>query len=63
MDKIYTAKEAADVLRVSRATVDRLLKRGKIRASKVGNRYRITETALMEFMQSTENGVGEDAEE
>jgi len=40
-NKIYTTKEAQDFLKVSKSTIKRLLKKGMIRAYKVGGQYRI----------------------
>lgn len=40
-DQIYTTKEARDFLKVSQSTIKRLLKRGIIKAYKVGGQYRI----------------------
>jgi len=39
--EIYTTKEAQDFLKVSSSTMKRLLKRGIIRAYRVGGTYRI----------------------
>lgn len=38
---VYTTQEAQDLLKVSKSTIKRLLKRGLIRANKVGGQYRI----------------------
>ena len=38
---VYTTKEAQDLLKISESTVKRLLKRGILRANKVGGQYRI----------------------
>ena len=38
---VYTAKETQDLLKISASTVKRLLKRGILRANKVGGQYRI----------------------
>lgn len=40
-DKIYTTQEARDFLKISESTIKRLLKKGIIRAYKVGGQYRI----------------------
>lgn len=40
-NSIYTTEETRDFLRVSESTIKRLLKRGMIRANKVGGQYRI----------------------
>ena len=38
---IYTTEETRQVLRISESTIKRMLKRGLIRANKVGGQYRI----------------------
>ena len=38
---IYTTKEVKKILRISDSTIKRLLKKGLIRANKVGGQYRI----------------------
>ena len=38
---LYTTNEARDILRISNSTIKRLLKRGILRANKVGGQYRI----------------------
>lgn len=38
---IYTTEETRQILRISESTIKRLLKRGLIRANKVGGQYRI----------------------
>lgn len=40
-NSVYTTKEASEVLKVSSSTMKRLLKKGVIRANKVGGQYRI----------------------
>jgi len=40
-NKIYTTVETQKLLKVSNSTIKRLLKRGLIRANKVGRQYRI----------------------
>lgn len=48
--KLYTIEEVADLLKLSRRTIYRYLKDGKLKANKVGQSWRITETALNEFI-------------
>ena len=38
---VYTTKEAQDLLKISESTIKRLLKKGILRANKVGGQYRI----------------------
>ncbi len=49
-DEIYTTEEARDFLRVSESTIKRFLKRGIIRANKVGGRYRIWGRELLRLV-------------
>lgn len=39
--QIYTTEEARDFLKISESTIKRLLKKGTLRAYKVGGQYRI----------------------
>ncbi|MDP3900363.1 MAG: helix-turn-helix domain-containing protein [bacterium] len=38
---VYTTEEARNLLKISESTIKRLLKRGLLRANKVGGQYRI----------------------
>lgn len=38
---VYTTDETRDILRISESTIKRMLKKGLIRANKVGGQYRI----------------------
>lgn len=49
-NKVYTTKEAQDYLKVSKSTIKRLLKRGIIRANKVGGRYKILGEELLRLV-------------
>lgn len=40
-NEVYTTAETQELLKVSRSTIKRLLKRGAIRAHKLGGQYRI----------------------
>lgn len=40
-NEVYTTQEAQELLKISPSTMKRLLKRGLIRANKVGGQYRI----------------------
>ena len=51
MEKIYTRKQLQELLHVSKSTILSLLKTGKIESFKVGNSYRITESALNDFVR------------
>lgn len=40
-NEVYTPKETQEILKISQSTLKRLLKKGAIRANKVGGQYRI----------------------
>jgi len=40
-NQVYTTKETCDFLKISKSTIKRFLKKGIIRANKVGSQYRI----------------------
>jgi excisionase family DNA binding protein len=46
----YTVEEVAKMLRVSEATVRRLIKSGQLKAVSVGNQFRISQEDLDEFL-------------
>jgi excisionase family DNA binding protein len=46
MAKLMTVDEVADYLRVTKKTIYRLLKQGKISATKVGNQWRFDKGAI-----------------
>lgn len=50
MDKIYTVKDIAEYLKVDKRVVYEEIAQKKLRAVKVGRIYRITETALKEYL-------------
>lgn len=47
---LLTVNEVADILRVHYRTAYRLVTGGKIQAIKIGNQWRVRESALMEFI-------------
>lgn len=48
-DKIYTASEVADKLKVNKETVMRKLRKGELKGFKVGRLWRITAESLEEY--------------
>lgn len=50
--KIYTLDEMTNILKVARKTMYSFIKNGKLKAFKVGRDWRITETALNEFIEN-----------
>lgn len=47
---VYTTSEAEKLLKVSTSTIKRLLKKGLIRANKVGGQYRILGHELLRLL-------------
>lgn len=47
---VYTTQEAQDYLKVSTSTIKRFLKKGIIKANKVGGRYRILGKELLSLV-------------
>lgn len=54
MEKLFTLKETAKILRVSERTIMRYLKSGKLKASKVG-KWRIKQSDLNIFLDKHSN--------
>lgn len=48
--QIYTTKEAQEFLKVSNSTIKRFLKKGIIKAYRVGGRYRIWGDELLQLV-------------
>lgn len=59
-NEVYTTKEAQDFLKVSKSTVKRYLKKGIIKANKIGGRYKILGRELLRLVSP---GVEKKAEE
>ena len=58
-DEVYTPEEARLILKVSSTTVIRLIKKGLIRAARVGKQYRIMGKELLRLVSPTlEDKVG-----
>jgi len=51
MFKFMTVEEVANYLRVTEKTIYRLLKQGKIPATKVGNQWRFDTNSIDEWLQ------------
>jgi putative molybdopterin biosynthesis protein len=50
MDKIYTAQDVASELKIKKTTVYELIKRGELKATKVGKQLRISQKQLNEYL-------------
>ena len=49
-NEVYTTEEARDFLKISESTIKRHLKKGILRANKVGGRYRILGRELLSLV-------------
>lgn len=49
-NEVYTTNEAQEMLKVSNSTIKRLLKKGVLRANKVGGQYRIFGKELLRVL-------------
>ncbi len=50
--RLLTVPEVATVMRVSRMTVYRLIRRGQLKAIRVGRNYRVREQDLNEYLEA-----------
>jgi len=51
--EVYTTEETRQLLKISTSTIKRLLKRGLIRANKVGGQYRILGKEILRVISPT----------
>jgi len=51
VENLYKLEEARKILKISDATIRRYIKSGRLRSQKLGREYRMTETALKEFLE------------
>ncbi len=49
-NEVYTTSEAGFLLKISNSTIKRLLKKGSIRANKIGGQYRIIGKELLRIV-------------
>lgn len=50
MEKIYTIKEIAELLKVNKMTIYRYIKAGRLPAIYLGKEYRVLESDLIAFL-------------
>lgn len=53
MNKLYTAQEVADRLKIKKTTVYELIKRGELESSKIGKQLRISEEQLEHYLRGS----------
>ncbi|SFA77772.1 putative molybdopterin biosynthesis protein [Acetitomaculum ruminis DSM 5522] len=51
MDNLYTPQEIADLLKIKKNTVYELIKRGEIKATKIGKQFRISQENLNDYLK------------
>lgn len=56
--KFLTVAEVAEIMRVSKMTVYRLVHSGELPAVRVGRSFRVNETAVNEYLDSSVYDVG-----
>ncbi|MEK7592223.1 MAG: helix-turn-helix domain-containing protein [Patescibacteria group bacterium] len=57
-NEVYTTGETRKLLKISESTIKRLLKRGLVRANKVGGQYRILGKEILRLVSpELENGA------
>lgn len=49
--RIYTVKEVAELLQVSKMTISRYIKAGKLKSVKLGSMHRIADDDLRKFLE------------
>lgn len=57
MNKLYTAQEIADKLKIRKTTVYELIKRGELPSSKIGKQLRISEDQLSEYLNKNRSDL------
>lgn len=52
--KIYNLDEVCDLLKMNKQTIRKYIRNGKLKASKVGTHYMVTDEAIKEFLKANE---------
>lgn len=55
MEKLYTVTELMEILQVSNKTLYRYFSSGKLKGSKIGKSWRVSQTQLDEFLNKETN--------
>ena len=56
MNKLFTAQEVADRLKIKKTTVYELIKRGELESSKIGKQLRVSEEQLSQYLIRSSSG-------
>jgi len=59
-NEVYSTKEAQNFLKISNSTIKRFLKKGIIKANKVGGRYKIVGRELLRLISPKAETKGRD---
>jgi len=54
-NEIYTLKEAEEILKLSRSTILRLIKKNKLKTAKIGRQHRILGREILKMVDYAEN--------
>ena len=54
-DQIYSTKEVADILHVSKSTVSELLKKGELKSFKIGRNLRFSQKDIEQYLNRARN--------
>ncbi|MFA5337760.1 MAG: helix-turn-helix domain-containing protein [Candidatus Omnitrophota bacterium] len=54
-NEIYTPKEAEEILKLSRSTIQRLIKQSKLKTVKIGRQHRILGREILKMVGYSEN--------
>lgn len=52
--QVYDLKKVTEILGLNIQTIRQFIKEGKLKASKVGTHYMVTDEAIKEFLKATE---------
>ena len=63
MNKLYTAQEVADRLKIKKTTVYELIKRGELESSKIGKQLRVSEDQLSQYLNRSSSGNSESGQD
>ena len=61
MEKMYTAQEVADYLKIKKTTVYELIKRGELSSVKIGKQFRISQAQLDQYTNAIPSSFGASA--
>lgn len=50
MDEVLTLTELMEILKVTRKTLQAYIQKGKIKAFKIGNNWRVTRESLLDYI-------------